>query len=123
MGSKLIFDHVIMGLLNGENEAANQENRSKTSLSKANYQFESADENAAEPSEYVLNVIPMHNNKYLYRGKIWVDARDFAVTRIEAEPAKNPSFWVKRTLVRHRYQKVGDFWLPAENHSETLIRM
>src|SRR5262249_60120210 len=81
------------------------------------------EENSREPTKYVLNVIPKHNNKYLYRGKIWVDAKDFAVTRIEAEPAKSPSFWVKKTEVRHRYQKVGDFWLPAENHSESLIRM
>ena len=26
-------------------------------------------------------------------------------------------------MVRHRYEKVGDFWLPAENHSKSLIRM
>src|SRR5262249_41849868 len=111
-GSKLIFDHVIKGLLNAEKEAADQENRRRTSLTSSNYEFTlDEDENAREPSQYVLDVIPKHNNKYLYRGKIWVDAKDFAVSRIEAEPAKNPSFWVKKTQVRHRYEKVGEFWL------------
>ncbi len=38
--------------------------------------------------EYVLNLLPKTKNKYLYRGKIWVDAKDFAVVRIEGEPAK-----------------------------------
>ena len=37
--------------------------------------------------------------------------------RIEAEPAKNPSFWIKKTDIHHEYVKVGDFWLPADNKS------
>jgi hypothetical protein len=64
-----------------------------------------------------------NDNKFLYRGKIWVDSNDFAVTRIEAQPSKSPSFWVKRSDVHHRYQKVDDFWLPAENETESWIRM
>jgi ribonuclease HI len=52
-----------------------------------------------------------------------VDAKDFAVVRIEAEPAKNPSLWIKKTEVRHRYVKVNDFWLPAENRTESVIRL
>jgi hypothetical protein len=69
------------------------------------------------------DLIPKHDDKFLYRGKIWVDAKDFAVSRIEAEPAKSPSFWVKRSEVRHRYEKIGDFWLPAENKTESTMRM
>jgi hypothetical protein len=51
-----------------------------------------------------------------------VDGRDFAVCRIEAEPAKNPSFWIKKTDIHHTYLKVGDFWLPAKNESVSLVR-
>ena len=43
--------------------------------------------------------------------------------RIEGEPAKNPSLWIKKTEVKHRYVKVNDFWLPAENHTESVIRL
>lgn len=43
--------------------------------------------------------------------------------RIEAEPAKNPSFWTSKSLVQHLYCKVGDFWLPAENRSTSHIRL
>ena len=71
----------------------------------------------------MLNLLPKTSNKYLYRGKIWVDAKDFAVVRIEGEPARNPSFWIKNTEIKHRYVKVNDFWLPAENHTESMIRM
>jgi hypothetical protein len=52
-----------------------------------------------------------------------VDAEDFAVARLEAEPAKNPSFWTKSTEVEQVYMKVSGFWLPARNHSITAIRL
>jgi len=44
------------------------------------------------------------------------------VVKIEGEPAQNPSFFIKKTEVQHRYQKVGDFWLPAENHTISYLR-
>jgi outer membrane lipoprotein-sorting protein len=123
-GSKFIIDHVFKKLLEGELEAANEENRRNTALSTENYEFTSAGyEKTPEGAQYVLNLVPRTKNKFLYRGKIWVDAKDFAVVRIEGEPAKNPSFWIKKTEVKHRYVKVNDFWLPAENHTESVIRL
>ena len=55
--------------------------------------------------------------------KVWVDATDFAVTRIDAEPAQNPSFWTKRSEIHHEYMKVQDFWLPHRNESVSYIRL
>jgi len=123
-GSKFVIDHVLKKLLEGELEAANEENRRDSALSTDNYDFTSAGyEITPEGAEYVLNLLPKTKNKFLYRGKIWVDAKDFAVVRIEGEPARNPSFWIKKTEVKHRYVKVNDFWLPAENRTESLIRL
>jgi hypothetical protein len=123
-GSKFIIDHVFQKLLEGEQEAANEENRRNTALSTENYDFTFAGYEATpDGAQYILNLLPKTRNKFLYRGKIWVDAKDFAVVRIEGEPAKNPSFWIKKTEVKHRYVKVNDFWLPAENHTESVIRL
>jgi hypothetical protein len=123
-GSKFIIEHVFNRLLEGEKEAANEENLRRTALSTENYDFASAGyETTPGGAQYVLNLLPKTRNKFLYRGKIWVDAKDFAVVRIEAEPAKNPSFWIKKTEVQHRYVKVDGFWLPAENHTESVIRL
>jgi outer membrane lipoprotein-sorting protein len=123
-GSKFVIDHVFKKLLEGEQEAANEENRRNSALSTDNYDFTSAGyETTADGAQYVLNLLPKNKNRFLYRGKIWVDAKDFAVVRIEGEPAKNPSWWIKKTEVRHRYVKVNDFWLPAENHTESVIRL
>jgi len=123
-GPKFVIDHVFKKLLEGEQEAANEENRRNSALTTENYDFTSAGyETTRDGAEYVLNLLPKTKNKFLYRGKIWVDAKDFAVVRIEGEPAKNPSWWIKNTEVKHRYVKVNDFWLPAENYTESVIRL
>ena len=70
-----------------------------------------------------MQVAPLRDNKYLYRGTVWIDATDFAVTRIEAQPAKNPSFWTKRSVIDHEYQKVDGFYLPVLNRTVTDVRL
>ncbi len=72
----------------------------------------------------MLNVEPKVESRFLYRGKIWVDGHDFAVTRIEAQPARNPSFWTTKSLIHHTYQKVDNgFYLPKENKTVTSVRL
>jgi len=123
-GSKFVIDHVFKKLLEGEQEAAKGDNRHDTALTRQNYNFElTGYEPTQNGGQYVLKLLPRTKNKFLYRGKIWIDAKDFAVVRIEGEPGKNPSMWIKKTDIAHRYVKVNDFWLPAENHTESFIRM
>lgn len=123
-GSNFVIDHVFKKLLEGEQEAVQAENRQDTALTRQNYNFQLAGyETTPKGSQYVLKLFPRTKNKFLYRGKVWVDAKDFAVVRIEAEPGKNPSFWIKKTDIAHRYVKVNDFWLPAENRTESLVRL
>jgi outer membrane lipoprotein-sorting protein len=123
-GSKFVIEHVFKKLLDGEQEAANEENRRHSALTTENYDFTAAGyEVTPSGAQYVLNLLPKTKNKFLYRGKIWVDAKDFAVVRIEGEPARNPSMWIKKTAIDHRYIKVNDFWLPAENHTESSVRL
>lgn len=123
-GSKLILDRVFKKLLEGEKEAAQPAISARTQLNRDNYIFELL---GYEPSDaggqYVLRVSPKSRSKYVYRGKVWVDGTDFAVTRIEAEPVQNPSFWTKKSEIHHEYRKVGDFWLPARNESVSYIRL
>ena len=123
-GSKLIRDRVFRKLLESEKEAAQPAMSAATLLNRDNYNFELM---GYEPSktggEYVLQVVPKQKSKYVYRGKVWVDGTDFAVTRIEGEPAQNPSFWTKKSEIHHDYEKVEGFWLPARNESISYIRL
>jgi len=120
-GSKFIQDRVFKRMMESEREAAKDQDHN--ALNESNYSFEMEGfEQSDQGNRYVLKVSPRTKNKFLYRGTIWVDAADFAVVKIEAEPAQNPSFFIKKTEVKHRYQKVGDFWLPAENHTLSYLR-
>ena len=122
-GSSLIIDKVLKRLLEAETEATDEEGQCRSALTEENYHFTLIGyETGASGTTYVLSVEPRTGGKFLYRGRIWVDGQDFAVVQLEAEPAKNPSFWTKKTEIVQRYMKVGDFWLPAYNHSVTAVR-
>lgn len=123
-GSQLIIERVFKRMLQSEKEAVTEENQSHIALNHDNYRFTLVGyESTPAGSSYILSVEPRTNNKLLYRGRIWVDAEDFAVRRIEGAPAKNPSFWTKETKIVQVYTKVGDFWLPASNRSTSAIRL
>ncbi len=123
-GSKLIQDRVFKKLLESEKEATEPAVSARTQMNRDNYDFQLL---SYEPSptggQYVLQVTPKAKSKFVYRGKVWVDGTDFAVTHIEAEPAVNPSFWTKKNEIHHDYQKVQSFWLPVKNESVSYIRL
>jgi hypothetical protein len=123
-GSKLIIDRVFKKLLEAEQEALKADAQTHTALNTDNYNFAlvGSEDTPAGPV-YVLTVEPRTLDKFLYRGKIWVDAKDFAVVRLKAEPARNPSFWTKKSEIEQEYSKVNDFWLPALNRSVSSIRL
>jgi hypothetical protein len=121
-GSKMLADHVLKKLLEAEEEAA--ADPSRTAPTTRNYTFTLVAQQMIDGRPcYVLQVEPKTNSKLLYRGTIWVDADDFAVARIEAQPARNPSFWIRGTKIHHVNAKTGEFWLPEHNQSETDVRL
>jgi len=123
-GSKLLIDRVLKKLLESESEAMNADNLARNASTTDNYSFilKGYESTSGGPA-YVVQVEPKTKNKFLYSGKIWVDANDFAVTRIEAEPARNPSVWIKKTEIRHVYRKIDEFWLPQQNYTVTVVRL
>jgi hypothetical protein len=72
---------------------------------------------------YVIDVVPKRSDKYLFRGRIWIDAEDYAIARVEGQPAKNPSFWTRSVHFVQQYQKYGPFWFPANTTSVTEARI
>jgi hypothetical protein len=123
-GSKLLTNRVLLKLLSSEQEAQEEKTRKELEISPKNYDFTLAGtEHTPGGDFYVLEATPKGKSKYLYRGKLWVDAKDFAVARMQGEPAKNPSLWVSHTQIEYRWAKIAGFWLPAHNESETQVRM
>jgi hypothetical protein len=59
----------------------------------------------------------------LLRGRAWVDPATFLVTRIEGEPAKNPSWWVKTVHLSIDYGRADGLWLPLETRATADLRL
>lgn len=116
--------HVFPRLLDAEAEASKPGVRDRSRILPENYAFEMVGIRSVDGRPaYELKVTPKTANKYLMRGRIWIDAEEYAVVRIEAEPARNPSFWTKDVHFVHTYGKRGPFWFPTSNRSVTDVRM
>lgn len=123
-GSTFLINHIFKRLLESEQEFLNDQNQRQATLNTENYEFTLAGyDSTPSGGEYILNLLPRKRNKFLYHGKIWVDANDFAVVRIEGEPCQNPSMWIKKTQIEHKYVKLDGFWLPAWDHTESEMRL
>ncbi|MEY4167781.1 MAG: hypothetical protein ACOYLF_15330 [Blastocatellia bacterium] len=122
-GSETVRNRVFRPLMEVEIETAAGRNQHEGSLSPANYDFQSAGTETIDGYPcFVLLAIPKRADKYLFRGRIWVHISDFSIVRIVGQPARNPSFWISRVEFVRSYQKIGDFWLPARNESQTQVK-
>jgi hypothetical protein len=116
--------HVFPRLLEAETEAARPDLRERSRITPENYTFEMAGTECVRGRQaYVMAIEPKTPNKYLARGRIWVDAEEYAIIRVEGQPAKNPSFWIKSVHFVHDYDKSGSFWFPVSDRSVTDVRI
>ena len=123
-GSGFVRSHIIRKMIDAEREASQKGERQQSRIIPENYDFSLVGmEDLDGRSNYVLEVSPKTRNKFLILGRIWVDAEDFAVARVEGQPAKNPSVWIRSVKVVQQYGRKGQFWLPVKNESLAQARI
>jgi hypothetical protein len=126
-GSKFICEKVLRKLVEGEQEATAQNNRAQTTLGPENYDAELVGEDVVGGPggirAWVLRVTPKVDNKFTYRGKVWISQDDYAVMKIVGEPAKSPSWWINRASIDSEYVRRGEVWLPSKNVSSSHVRI
>lgn len=121
-GSKFLRNRVFKALMESEQAALHPEQKQRSAITQQNYDFALLGEEPVDGRrQYVLLLTAKRKEKYLLKGKIWVDAEDFAIARIEAEPVKKLSFWTRKVNLVRKYRKVGEFWLPASDETVTDI--
>src|SRR5271165_1916253 len=123
-GWKSAQKHVLQKMLESEAEASSPETRLKTRLGPENYEFHMVRATSlGDRMAYVIDVAPKRSEERLFQGQIWIDAQDYALMRVEGQPARNPSFWIYSVHFVHTYQKSGPFWFPASTESATQVRI
>jgi len=121
-GSAMVRNMVLKRLIESESETSSGRAHHDSAIKPANYEFTLLGEQDIGPYHCLLvEATPKRKDKYLFEGKIWIDAQDYAIVRIAGEPAKSLSFWITRADFVRQYQKIGEFWLPAQD--ETLVRL
>jgi hypothetical protein len=123
-GSGFVRSRIIRRMVDAERQASAKGDHEQTRILPDNYQFSLVGTEVVEGRPaYVLQIDPKSKNQFLVRGRVWVDAEDFAIMRVEGSPAKNPSFWIHSVKVVQRYERFGKFWLPVNNASRADARV
>jgi hypothetical protein len=123
-GWKSANTRVLRKMLESESETSRPLFRAEARITSANYTFQMIEISRLEGRPtYVINAVPKRHDKYLFRGRIWIDAEDYALRRVEGKPAKSPSFWIRSVHFTQEYHKNGAFWFPVATTSITEARI
>jgi hypothetical protein len=116
MGQKVLRD-----ILQKETETHKDAERKE--LSPENYEFRLlGNESLDGRTCYILAMAPRRQEKDMMRGKIWVDALDYRIHRIEGNPVKSPSWWIRDLHIQMSFNDVNGMWLRTFTHAVADVR-
>src|SRR5215469_14212868 len=94
-----------------------------TWLTSHNYDFELVGEQTLNGRRcYVLKTHPKRSDKELMKGNVWVDADSYRILRVDGEPQKSPSFWVKDVHIMLDFGDVSGMWLQTHTQAVAHVR-
>ena len=112
---------IVRGVLDHEAQLANHSERS--SLSADNYDFTLLGESVLDGHRcYVLQLTPRREAAELLRGTAWVDAGSFMVRRIQGQPTKSPSWWIRDLRVTLDFGENSGLWIQLSTHATAEVR-
>jgi outer membrane lipoprotein-sorting protein len=93
-----------------------------TWLTSRNYDFELVGEETLNGRRcYVLKTHPKRSDRDLMKANVWVDGDSYRILRIDGEPQKSPSFWVKDVHITLEFGDVSGMWL--QTHTKAVARV
>ena len=96
----------------------------ESALTERNYTFGLVGEERLNGRNcYVLTIEPRRESRDLIRGKVWVDSETYNPLRMAGEPAKNPSWWVKRVELSLTFSDVDGMWLQTGATANADVRL
>jgi len=115
-------ERLVRQMLEGETEIV--EDYGASDMSTANYDFRFVGEETVNNRRcYVLELLPKRKQKTLLRGNVWVDADSYLLHRLEGEPAKSPSWWLRNVHIAFFYGGVEGMWLQTGSEFTTTVRI
>jgi hypothetical protein len=88
-----------------------------------NYKFTFVGEQVLDGHRcYVLALHPQRKDHRLIDGRAWVDADSYQIRLMQGEPAKSPSWWLKKVQVTMHYGDIGGVWAPLSTQAIADVR-
>lgn len=113
---------IVRRMLDGETEIVRD--YATTDISPDNYDFRLLGEDESLGVRcHLLHLTPKRTEKTLLRGTVWVDANSYLLRRIEAAPAKSPSWWLRDVELVFSYEDVEGLWLQTASQFTTNVRL
>lgn len=123
-GDGFVKNNVITRLLQTEVDHVQKDDPSLTAISLANYKFNYRGLNRVnERIVHVYQVKPHKKRPGLFKGRVYLDAHNGSLVRVEGSVVKSPSFFVKHIDFWQDYTDVQSFTLPTHMHSEAKARI
>jgi hypothetical protein len=107
-----------------EGQMAFAKDSGSTDISQGNYDFRFIREEDVNGHHcYLLELLPRRKAKNLLRGSIWVDANTYLIHRVEGEPAKSSSWWLRDVRIVLLFGYVGEMWIQTSSESTANVRI
>ncbi|HEY2472059.1 MAG TPA: hypothetical protein VGI45_30010 [Terracidiphilus sp.] len=120
-GSSLMRNEVLGTLLDHEKKMSQPGNLETALVNSSNYEMK-LDANPRENFQgrdcLVLDITPRRSSEYLFKGKLWVDAHDFAIVQLKGTASKTAFFLARAAEVSRQYAEIEG--LPMATHAEAV---
>jgi hypothetical protein len=114
-------EKIVRHILDHEVDAARDSRLMMVNEQNYEFTFLGEDTLAGDPC-YKLRLTPKHDRKELLKAMMWVDKNSYHILRLEGEPAKSPSFWVKDVHLVLEFGEVAGMWLQTETLALAHLR-
>jgi len=114
-------EQILKNFVKGETQPPDDPRRQE--FSPDNYEFQLVGQEVLHRRLcYVLAVQPRRQERDLIRGRIWVDAQNYEVHRVEGAPALSPSWWLRDLHVLIDFANVKGMWLRTFMRVNATVR-
>jgi hypothetical protein len=107
-----------------ENEAELSKDVTTNEISRRNYEFALAGEDLVNGRNcYVLDLKARREERSLFNGKVFIDAQSYRILKLEGQPSRSPSWWLKNTYITLLFGDVDGLWLPVSTKGTSELRI
>lgn len=120
-GSSLWRNEVLGTLLDNERKMSQPGNLETALINSSNYEMKldtDPRENLNGHDCLVLDITPRRDSEYLFKGKLWVDTRDYDIVQLKGTASKSAFFLARAADVSRQYDEISG--LPMATHAEAV---